>query len=114
MLQLSRDPGAHRHMFTAGDALACRHVISRRSVDTGQFVVQHGHASPMNRKELDSRLDSLARHLPALQDAHPRDTDFWSAFGNEADGVNDPTLSAEDLAYAQMQIVLMLSSARDG
>lgn len=68
----------------------------------------------MNRKELDSRLDSLARHLPVLQDAHPRDTDFWSAFSNEADGVNDHTLSAEDRAYAQMQIVLMLSSARDG
>lgn len=65
----------------------------------------------MNRKELDRRLDRLARHLPALQDAHPRDTDFWSAFGSEAENVSDPTLSAEDLAHAQMRIVLMLSSA---
>lgn len=67
----------------------------------------------MNRKELDHHLDRLARNLPALEHAHPRDTDFWSAFASEAERVEDQTLSAEDLAYAQMRIVLMLSSSHD-
>ena len=65
----------------------------------------------MDRNELDVRLHKLRADVPSmLADAEDAE-DFWPAFADEADLIEDGAMSAEDGRYVRNQLNRILQQA---
>jgi len=65
----------------------------------------------LDRNELDVRLHKLRADVPSmLADAEDAE-DFWPAFADEADLIEDGAMSAEDGRYVRNQLNRILQQA---
>jgi hypothetical protein len=65
----------------------------------------------MDRNEIDTRLHKLRADLPSMLADSEGEEDFWPAFADEADVIEDGALSREDGRYVRNQLNRMLRQA---
>lgn len=65
----------------------------------------------MDRNEIDARLHKLRADLPSMLADAEDEEDFWPAFAEEADLIEDGAISREDGRYVRNQLNRMLQQA---